>query len=80
MKFEDLNLDPSLLKAVADQNYTEPTAIQAQAIPLILKNNDVLGTAQTGTGKTAAFALPILHHLVNEKTHNNGRKKIRTWI
>jgi len=80
MKFEDLNLDPSLLKAVADQNYTEPTAIQAQAIPLILKNNDVLGTAQTGTGKTAAFALPILHHLVNEKTHNNGRKKIRALI
>ncbi|MDG1348658.1 MAG: DEAD/DEAH box helicase [Flavobacteriales bacterium] len=80
MKFEALNLDPSLLKAVADQNYTEPTAIQAQAIPLILKNNDVLGTAQTGTGKTAAFALPILHHLVNEKTHNNGRKKIRALI
>ena len=80
MKFEDLNLDPSLLKAVADQNYTEPTAIQAQAIPLILKNNDVLGTAQTGTGKTAAFALPILHHLVNEKTHNNGRTKIRALI
>jgi len=79
MKFEDLNLHPTLLKAVADQNYINPTAIQAQAIPLILKNNDVLGTAQTGTGKTAAFALPILHHLINEKS-NNGKTKIRALI
>ena len=79
MKFEDLNLHPTLLKAVADQNYINPTAIQAQAIPLILKNNDVLGTAQTGTGKTAAFALPILHHLINEKS-NNSKTKIRALI
>ena len=80
MKFEDLNLDTTLLKAVADQNYINPTAIQEQAIPLILKNNDVLGTAQTGTGKTAAFALPILHHLINEKSNNNGKTKIRALI
>ena len=80
MKFEDLNLHPTLLKAVADQNYINPTAIQAQAIPLILKNNDVLGTAQTGTGKTAAFALPILHHLINEKSNNSGKTKIRALI
>ena len=80
MKFEDLNLHPTLLKAVADQNYTTPTAIQEQAIPLILKDNDVLGTAQTGTGKTAAFALPILHHLINEKSNNNGKIKIRALI
>ena len=80
MTFEDLNLHPTLLKAVADQNYINPTAIQAQAIPLILKNNDVLGTAQTGTGKTAAFALPILHHLINEKSNNNGKTKIRALI
>ncbi|MBC8266418.1 MAG: DEAD/DEAH box helicase [Flavobacteriales bacterium] len=79
MKFEDLNLHPTLLKAVADQNYTEPTAIQAQAIPLILKNNDVLGTAQTGTGKTAAFALPILHHLVKEK-ESQSKTKIRALV
>ena len=74
MEFEDLNLHPTLLKAVKDQNYVNPTAIQEQAIPLILKDNDVLGTAQTGTGKTAAFALPILHHLINEKSNNNTTK------
>ena len=76
MKFEDLNLHPSLLKAVKDQNYTQPTAIQKKAIPLVLKRNDLLGSAQTGTGKTAAFALPILHHLISEKTNN----KIRTLV
>ena len=71
MKFEDLNLHPTLIKAVKDQNYTHPTAIQEQAIPLLLKKNDVLGSAQTGTGKTAAFALPILrryHPLVRDGT------------
>ena len=79
MKFEDLNLHPSLLKAVKDQNYTHPTAIQQQAIPLVLKKQDVLGSAQTGTGKTAAFALPILHHLINEKS-NNSTIKIRALV
>ena len=79
MRFEDLNLHPTLLKAVKDQNYVNPTAIQEQAIPLILKDNDVLGTAQTGTGKTAAFALPILHHLINEKSNNN-KTKIRALV
>ena len=80
MKFEDLNLHPTLLKAVKDQNYTHPTTIQEQAIPLVLKKNDVLGSAQTGTGKTAAFALPILHHLINERNNNDGKKKIRTLV
>ncbi len=79
MKFEDLNLHPTILNAVADQNYIEPTAIQAQAIPLIINNNDVLGSAQTGTGKTAAFALPIIHHLVNEK-QNNSKTKVRALV
>jgi ATP-dependent RNA helicase RhlE len=79
MKFEDLNLHPTLLKAVKDQNYINPTAIQEEAIPLVLKDNDVLGTAQTGTGKTAAFALPILHHLINEKSNNN-KTKIRALV
>ena len=77
MKFEDLNLHHTLLKAVKNQNYTHPTAIQQQAIPLVLKKNDVLGSAQTGTGKTAAFALPILHHLINEKSNNS---KIRALV
>ena len=79
MKFEDLNLHPSLLKAVKDQNYTHPTAIQEQAIPLVLKKHDVLASAQTGTGKTAAFALPILHHLINEKD-DNSKIKIRALV
>ncbi|WP_429970524.1 DEAD/DEAH box helicase [Fructilactobacillus sp. Tb1] len=60
MKFKDLGLSDSLLKAVADNGYTEPTAIQAETIPLTLAGEDVLGQAQTGTGKTAAFSLPIL--------------------
>ncbi|MDC0249756.1 DEAD/DEAH box helicase [Flavobacteriales bacterium] len=74
MKFEDLKLSHALLKAVKDQNYTSPTSIQKKAIPLILRGNDVLGSAQTGTGKTAAFALPILHHLEQEKKANNKRR------
>ncbi|WP_274705465.1 DEAD/DEAH box helicase [Fructilactobacillus hinvesii] len=60
MNFEDLGLTASLLEAVAANGYTEPTAIQAQTIPLTLNGEDVIGQAQTGTGKTAAFALPIL--------------------
>ena len=79
MKFENLSLHPTLLKAVRDQNYITPTAIQLEAIPLILKRKDVLGSAQTGTGKTAAFALPILHHLINEKK-DNDKPKIKTLI
>ena len=79
MKFEDLKLHPTLLKAVKDQNYITPTAIQQKAIPLILNRKDVLGTAQTGTGKTAAFALPILHHLMNEKKEGN-KSKIKALI
>jgi superfamily II DNA/RNA helicase len=51
MKFEDLKLIPSILKALRDKNYTEPTSIQAKSIPLILNREDVLGSAQTGTGK-----------------------------
>jgi ATP-dependent RNA helicase RhlE len=78
MRFEDLNLHHSLVKAVKDQNYTQPTAIQKKAIPLVIKRNDVLGSAQTGTGKTAAFALPILHHLISERTNNKIRALIVT--
>ncbi len=61
--FAELGLRPELLRAVADAGYTTPTPIQAQAIPLILAGKDVMGGAQTGTGKTAGFALPILHKL-----------------
>ena len=61
--FETFGLRPELLRAVAEKKYTIPTPIQAKAIPLVLEGKDVLGCAQTGTGKTAAFALPILHRL-----------------
>ena len=58
--FADLNLAPELLRAVEAEGYTEPTPIQEQAIPHVLQGRDLLGAAQTGTGKTAAFALPLL--------------------
>ena len=63
MTFESLGLMPELLRALADSNYTTPTPIQAEAIPLALAGKDLLGGAQTGTGKTAAFALPLLQRL-----------------
>ena len=63
MPFRALNLDPNILKAVHEAGYTEPTPIQAAAIPPILAGQDLIGIAQTGTGKTAAFVLPILARL-----------------
>jgi superfamily II DNA/RNA helicase len=60
MQFSDLELDPKVLKAVEESGYTDPTPIQAQAIPEALKGRDVLGIAQTGTGKTAGFVLPMI--------------------
>ncbi len=63
MTFADLFLTPSLLRALAEEGYASPTPIQAQSIPILLGGRDVLGLAQTGTGKTAAFALPLLHRL-----------------
>jgi ATP-dependent RNA helicase RhlE len=63
MNFEDLKLAPAIVRAVREQGYETPTAIQAQAIPVVLEGHDLLGGAQTGTGKTAAFVLPMLHRL-----------------
>ena len=63
--FSELNLAPALLTALQEENYHTPTAIQAQTIPLILAGADVIGSAQTGTGKTAAFVLPLLHNLLS---------------
>ncbi len=68
MSFEDLKLNANILKAVADTGYTEPTAIQAQAIPEILAGHDLMASAQTGTGKTAAFILPVLNRLATPST------------
>ena len=73
MLFKDLGLTAELLSAVEKQGYEEATPIQQQAIPLILAGKDVLAGAQTGTGKTAGFTLPVLQQL--QKTHNEGRKR-----
>ena len=67
MAFKDLSIIEPILKAVAEEGYTNPTPIQQQAIPLILQGKDLLGCAQTGTGKTAAFAIPILQLLQQQK-------------
>ncbi len=75
--FQGLGLLPILLHAVADAGYEQPTPIQAKAIPLVLAGKDVLGCAQTGTGKTAAFALPILQHLSNT-TISTGNARPQT--
>jgi ATP-dependent RNA helicase RhlE len=66
-KFTELGLAAPILKALQSEGYETPTAIQAQAIPVVLSGRDVLGIAQTGTGKTAAFALPILHRLATDR-------------
>jgi ATP-dependent RNA helicase RhlE len=66
-QFTDLGLAKPLLKALADEGYVNPTPIQAQAIPGVMSGKDLLGIAQTGTGKTAAFALPILHRLAEDR-------------
>ncbi len=73
MTFSELNIHPRLLDAIAQSGYTEPTAIQEESIPHILNGNDMLGSAQTGTGKTAAFALPIIQRL--QDSTNAGQKK-----
>jgi ATP-dependent RNA helicase RhlE len=65
--FTELNLHADLLKALDTEGYSTPTPIQAQAIPHVMSGRDLLGIAQTGTGKTAAFALPILHRLAADK-------------
>ena len=70
MSFEKLNLIEPILKALKTEGYTTPTPIQAQAIPLLLNRKDLLGCAQTGTGKTAAFAIPIIQLLTEDKNVN----------
>ena len=77
--FADLGLSPTLLKALAEEGYTSPTPIQEKAIPVVLQGTDLLGIAQTGTGKTAAFALPILQRLAAEK-RPPARKSVRVLV
>ncbi len=80
MQFEDLKIIEPILKALKDEKYSVPTSIQEKAIPLILNRKDVLGSAQTGTGKTAAFAIPILQHLFIDRQQNNSTRKINALI
>jgi ATP-dependent RNA helicase RhlE len=81
MSFDSFGLSPELLLAVSEQGYSEPTPIQLQAIPIILKGHDIMGCAQTGTGKTAGFTLPLLH-LLNKQAHaqDKGRRFVRALI
>ena len=79
MPFHAFGLDANILKAVQEAGYTEPTPIQSAAIPLILAGHDLIGIAQTGTGKTAAFVLPILAKLAAQGS-NGGPRNIRTLI
>lgn len=79
MSFENLNIIEPILKALKNEGYSKPTPIQAQAIPIILQQRDLLGSAQTGTGKTAAFAVPILQ-LLHENQGTDRRRKIKTLV
>ena len=79
MTFESLGLSPALLRALTEANYTTPTPIQAQSIPALLSGRDLLGAAQTGTGKTAAFGLPLLQKLSKE-TPAKGPRKPRALV
>ncbi|MDA0194576.1 MAG: DEAD/DEAH box helicase [Bacteroidetes bacterium] len=78
MSFESLGLSDALLKAISKKGHTEPTAIQVNAIPVILEGKDVLGSAQTGTGKTAGFTLPMLQIL--SRGQNSGRRPVRALV
>lgn len=80
MLFTDLLLIEPILRALHEEGYTKPTPIQAQAIPFILNGRDLLGCAQTGTGKTAAFAIPMLQLLSKPYAHKPGQKHIRALI
>ena len=79
IQFKSLNIIEPILKAVKEEGYTTPTPIQVQAIPIVLQGTDLLGCAQTGTGKTAAFAIPILQLLSANKTYHKKRK-VRSLI
>jgi len=80
MSFEKLGLTAELLRAVSDKGYSKPTPIQQQAIPLILEGRDLMGGAQTGTGKTAGFTLPLLQRLAEKSHTGKGRRPVRALI
>lgn len=78
MQFDDLGLRPELLRAVREQDYSTPTPVQAQAIPAILEGRDIMAAAQTGTGKTAGFTLPVLQRLSEQPV--SGRRHVRALV
>ena len=80
MKFTELGLAPEILRSIAEQGYETPTPIQAQAIPVVLSGRDLMACAQTGTGKTAGFTLPILNRLSTSTAQESGKRKIRVLI
>ena len=80
MTFKELGLIPSVLRTLKEQGYEKPTPIQQQSIPILLKGRDLLGCAQTGTGKTAAFAIPIIQHLSKPHNEPKGRRKIKALV
>jgi len=80
MSFESLGLRAELIRAVSEKGYSEPTPIQRQAIPPVLEGRDLMGGAQTGTGKTAGFTLPLLHRLMSSARQGTGRRAIRALV
>ncbi len=80
MTFKELNIIEPILDALRDEGYEKPSPIQEQSIPILLKGKDLLGCAQTGTGKTAAFAIPILQQLYQNRQRNQGGRKIKALI
>ena len=80
MSFEKLNIAEPILKALKAEGYSSPTPIQEQSIPIILQRKDLLGCAQTGTGKTAAFAIPILQILHEDELYKKGANGIKALI
>ncbi|WP_126454469.1 DEAD/DEAH box helicase [Sulfuriflexus mobilis] len=80
MSFESLGLMAELLRAVSDKGYSAPSPIQLQAIPLVLEGRDIMGAAQTGTGKTAGFTLPLLQRLMESAKPEKGRRPIRALV
>ncbi|WP_320019464.1 DEAD/DEAH box helicase [Labilibaculum manganireducens] len=80
MTFDKLEIIDPILKAIGEKGYTHPTPIQEKSIPILLRKRDLLGCAQTGTGKTAAFAIPILQHIYNDATPEKGRRKIKALV
>lgn len=80
MQFKELNVIPEILKALEKENYSVPTPIQEKAIPIVLSGRDLLGCAQTGTGKTAAFAIPTLQLLNEEKASQKANRNIRALV